>query len=100
MIYDRSGKVLEAWGSEFPGAHGLTISEEGNEEGTYITDPKTNKVCKTDLKGSILITYNAPREIPDYQTPDQFKPTETAIAPNGDLYVPMATAKIYYSIRF
>ena len=87
LIYDRSGKVLEAWGSEFPGAHGLTISEEGNEEFLYITDPNTNKVCKTDLKGNILITYNTPREIPDYETPDQFKPTETAIAPNGDLYI-------------
>ena len=87
LIYDRSGKVLEAWGTEFPGAHGLTISEEGNEEFLYITDPKTNKVCKTDLKGNILITYNAPPEIPDYETPDQFKPTETTIAPNGDLYI-------------
>ena len=87
LIYDRSGKILEAWGTEFPGAHGLTIAEEGNEEFLYITDYKTHKVCKTDLKGNILITYNAPPEIPDYETPDQFKPTETAIAPNGDLYI-------------
>ena len=87
LIYDRSGKILEAWGTEFPGAHGLTIAEEGNEEFLYITDYKTHKVCKTDLKGNILITYNAPPEIPDYETPDQFKPTETTIAPNGDLYI-------------
>ena len=26
-------------------------------------------------------------EISDYKSEDQFKPTETAIAPNGDIYV-------------
>ena len=27
LIYDRSGKILDAWGTTFPGAHGLTLVE-------------------------------------------------------------------------
>ena len=45
LIYDRSGKILGA-GTEYPGAHGLTINDEGGEEFLYITDPETHKVCK------------------------------------------------------
>lgn len=87
LIYDRSGKILEAWGTEFPGAHGLTRVDEGSEEFLFITDPKTNKVCKTDLKGKIMMTFNAPQEVQDYENPDQFKPTETTVGPNGDIYI-------------
>jgi peptidylamidoglycolate lyase len=87
LIYDRSGKILEAWGTQFPGAHGLTKVDEGSEEFLFITDPKTNKVCKTDLKGKILMTFNAPQEVQDYENPDQFKPTETTVGPNGDIYI-------------
>ena len=32
LIYDRSRKILDAWGTEYPGAHGLTLSTEGEEE--------------------------------------------------------------------
>ena len=87
LIYDRGGKILGSWGTDYPGAHGLTISEEGEEEFLFITDPETHKVCKTTLKGRKLFEINTPREISDYKSEDQFKPTETAIAPNGDIYV-------------
>ena len=87
LIYDRGGKILGSWGTDYPGAHGLTISEEGEEEFLFITDPETHKVCKTTLKGKKLLEINTPREISDYKSEDQFKPTETAIAPNGDIYV-------------
>ena len=87
LIYDRGGKILGSWGTDYPGAHGLTISEEGEEEFLFITDPETHKVCKTTLKGRKLFEINTPKEISDYKSEDQFKPTETAIAPNGDIYV-------------
>jgi hypothetical protein len=87
LIYDRGGKILGSWGTDYPGAHGLTLSEEGEEEFLFITDPETHKVCKTTLKGRKLLEINTPREISDYKSEDQFKPTETAIAPNGDIYV-------------
>jgi hypothetical protein len=87
LIYDRGGKILGSWGTDYPGAHGLTLSEEGEEEFLFITDPETHKVCKTTLKGKKLLEINTPREIPNYKEDNQFKPTETAIAPNGDIYV-------------
>ena len=87
LTYDRSGKILDPWGTTFPGAHGLTIVEEGTEEFLFITDPKSNKVCKTTLKGEILTTFAIPREVEAYKKPKHFKPTETAVAPNGDIYI-------------
>lgn len=87
LVYDRSGKILDAWGTELPGAHGLTLSTEGEEEFLWITDPETHKVCKTTLGGKKLLELSTPREISAYTSADQFKPTETAVAPNGDLYV-------------
>ena len=87
LVYDRYGKILDAWGTEFPGAHGLTLFDEGETEYLFITDPDSHKVCKTTLKGQILLTLEAPKEIEQYTSPDLFKPTETTIAPNGDIYV-------------
>ncbi|MEM7379818.1 MAG: 6-bladed beta-propeller [Bacteroidota bacterium] len=87
LIYDRSGKVLDSWGTEFPGAHGLTISGEGNDQFLLITDPDTHKVFKTTLDGKILMTFNSPKEVSAYEKEEQFKPTETAVAPNGDIYI-------------
>lgn len=87
IIYDRSGKVLDSWGKNFPGAHGLTISNGAEEQFLLITDPETHKVFKTNLNGDILMTFNTPKEIKGYTSDDLFKPTETAIGPNGDIYI-------------
>ena len=87
IIYDRSGKVLDSWGRDFPGAHGLTITGEGQEQFLFITDPNTHKVFKTTLDGKILMTFNRPREVSGYTKDEEFNPTETAIGPNGDIYI-------------
>ncbi|MEX2511345.1 MAG: 6-bladed beta-propeller [Cyclobacteriaceae bacterium] len=88
IIYDKSGKLLETWGTTYPGAHGLTISDEGGEEFLYISDNTRSQVIKTDLKGRELMVLDYPKETGNYQYPRQFVPTETAINPaNGDIYV-------------
>ncbi len=88
LIYDKSGKLLESWGTTYPGAHGLTISDEGGEQFLYITDTNRNQVIKTDLKGKEVMKLDYPRETGKYDFPNQFIPTETAINPaNGDIYV-------------
>ncbi len=87
LIYNKGGEILGAWGTEYPGAHGLTINDEGGEEFLYITDPESHKVCKTSLDGKKILEFKTPKEIEAYQREDQFKPTETAIAPNGDIYI-------------
>jgi peptidylamidoglycolate lyase len=87
LIYDRSGKILNNWSIGYNGAHGLTISDEGGEEFLFITDPDNNKFCKSTLDGKIIFEKTYPIEISDYTNSKQFKPTETVIADNGDIYV-------------
>ena len=95
IIYDKSGKVLELWTLNLPGAHGLTLSKEGDEDFLFITDSEINKVYKTTIKGEVLLELTASGEIADYQDPKNFKPTEVAIAPNGDFYVADGYGKNY-----
>ena len=87
IIYDRSGKLLGNWGHAFPGAHGLNLHDEGGEEFLYITDIELGEVYKTTLDGKILMTIRHPKFIGKYGDCDKFKPTETCIGPNGDIYI-------------
>ncbi len=87
IIYNKSGKVLSSWGTQFPGAHGLSIAGEGSDQFLFITDPETHQVHKTTLEGNIIMTLNRPKEVKEYTKDDEFNPTETAIMPNGDFYV-------------
>ncbi len=87
IIYDKSGKLLDYWGDQFPGGHGLTLHSEGGEDYLYICDYELSKVFKTTTDGRVLLTIGHPSEIGIYKEDDPFKPTETAIGPNGDIYV-------------
>ena len=87
IIYDRSGKVTDTWTLDLPGAHGLTLAQEGDEEVLFITDERINKVLKTTLDGKVLLELSYPEMVPAYTEAAQWKPTEVAVAPNGDFYV-------------
>lgn len=87
IIYDRSGKLLDSWGHQFPGGHGLTLHDEGGEEFLYITDHVLGEVYKTTLDGKILMTIHHPKTVGQYKDCDKFNPTETCIGPNGDIYI-------------
>jgi hypothetical protein len=87
IIYDRSGKVVKTWGDQFPGAHGLTLVNEGGEEFLFITDHDRSQVYKTTLDGKILMTLNKPLESGKYLEESTYKPTEVTVLPNGDFYV-------------
>ncbi len=87
LIYDTSGKLLDNWSLNLPQAHGLTIHNEGGEEVLYITDPSLGRVIKTTLNGKILGELKHPSKIEAYSDKMPYKPTETAIGPNGDVYV-------------
>jgi 6-bladed beta-propeller len=88
IIYDKSGKLLETWGTKYPGAHGLTIGNEGGQQFLLLTDTARHQVIKTDLKGKEIFKIDYPKETGVYDSPNQFVPTETAVNPaNGDIYV-------------
>lgn len=99
LVFDRSGKLLDYWGGGWPGGHGLTISREGGEDFLLIVDcgwyqdrsgnwkPQAGQVVKTDLNGRVIFSIGHPRTIGIYKDDEPFMPTETAVAPNGDIYV-------------
>ena len=87
IVYDRSGKLIEVWGTEYPGAHGLTLHNENGEDFLYISDNSRHEVIKTTLKGQVVQVFPYPKESGKYASKELYVPTETAIAGNGDLYV-------------
>jgi len=99
LIFDKSGKLLDYWGTALPGGHGLSISKEGGEDFLLLTDcgwaldrtgnsfGQSGQVLKTTLDGKLIFAIGHPRTIGVYKDDEPFKPTETAVAPNGDIYV-------------
>ena len=87
LIYDKKGKLIKTWGTDYPGAHGLTLFDENGEEVLFICDNNRHQVIKTTLDGRVLLTLDYPKETGEYSKAQEYIPTETAIAPNGDIYV-------------
>ncbi len=88
LIYDKSGKLLDFWGTSYPGGHGLTLLNEGGEQFLLLCDTDRHQVIKTDLAGKVIFKIDYPKETGVYDYPTQFKPTESAVNPvNGDIYV-------------
>lgn len=86
LIYDKSGKLLDSWGIRYKGGHGLSLWNDGEQDFLYICDTD-GSIIKTTLDGRELLLIGHPSEYGAYEKEDAFKPTETAIAPNGDIYV-------------
>lgn len=99
LIYDKSGKLLDSWGSDYPGGHGLTLWDAGGEEFLFITDPSTGRVDKTTLDGRVLLTLEDPRTVGGYEEEETYRPTETAIGPDGMIYVADGYGS-YYVLRY
>lgn len=87
LVYDKSGKLLEYWGNDYPGGHGLTLVSDKGGECLFICDHVRHQVIKTTLEGYVLLTIDYPVQTGVYTSAEQFKPTETAIAANGDIYI-------------
>ncbi|MBZ4190907.1 6-bladed beta-propeller [Niabella beijingensis] len=87
LIYNKDGNILGYWGQEYPGAHGLTIHDENGTQRLYICDIERHQVIKTDLNGRVLLVIGYPEEAGVYRQAAEFLPTESAVAPNGDIYI-------------
>jgi hypothetical protein len=93
VVFDHKGKFVRSWGRQFKGgAHGLTLRKEGSEEFLYLCDYQHGIVTKRTLKGEEVFTLGYPAESAAYKPKDQssavvYRPTNVAIAPNGDIYV-------------
>ena len=88
IIFDEDGSYLESWGEEYAaGAHGMLLNREADGEYLYLAATNQNMVVKTTLYGKEVLRIETP-ELPQiYDTERKFVPTETAVAPNGDIYI-------------
>lgn len=99
LVFDKSGKLLDAWGTQYLGGHGLTLSSEGDEDNLFIVDcgfsldvngnwgRQAGQVQKTTIDGKLIFNIGHPSTIGVYKEDEYFQPTEVAVAPNGDFYV-------------
>jgi hypothetical protein len=93
VVFDSNGKFIRSWGRQFKGgAHGLTLRKEGSEEFLYLCDFQHGIVTKRTLKGEEVFTLGYPAESGAYKPKDHtstlaYRPTNVAIAANGDIYV-------------
>ena len=87
IIYDKSGKLLETWGTNYPGAHGLTLVKENGEDFLLITDYDRHQVIKTTIDGKVVFELDYPADTGMYAQKEDYKPTETTVLENGDFYV-------------
>lgn len=86
IIYDQSGKLLTTWTLGLKSAHGLSLVDEGDAEYLWIVD-NGGKIVKTTLDGVVVAEIMPPVTEGIYTDKMRYTPTETAVGPNGDLYV-------------
>lgn len=96
MIFDRSGKLLNAWGRGiFEDAHGVCI---GPDDSVYLTDRAPQVVLKFTNDGRHLFTLGERNKHSDtgytdedrtvkYAGPPFHHPTNVGLSPNGEFYV-------------
>lgn len=83
LVYEPGGRLVDAWTLGLDEAHGLTI----HDGYLYITDSDAGRVLKVTLDGTVELELAHPRNGGAYEPGDAYGPTETAVAPNGDIYV-------------
>jgi hypothetical protein len=87
LIFDTAGTLLSAWTLQLKGAHGLTLhrAPDGSES-LWITDT-SGRILRTSLDGQIQLELPSATQCGAYPAHQPYSPTETAVAPNGDIYV-------------
>ena len=86
LIFNTEGELLDSWTLGI-NAHGLTTHiEKSGKEVLWITDLR-GRVIKTDLEGQVLMELKSPHELKVYSPHLKYTPTETAIAPDGSIFV-------------
>ena len=86
IIYDQGGKLISTWTLGLDRAHGLSLVDEGDAEYLWVVD-NGGRVVKTTLDGKIVTEIKSPIAEGIYTDKLKWVPTETAVAPNGDLYI-------------
>lgn len=87
LIYAKTGELLGSWTLGMKGAHGLGLHRDGaGVENLYVTDTG-GRVVKVTLEGKVELELPGAVACGAYGAGDAYSPTETAVAPNGDIFV-------------
>ncbi len=87
-IFDPGGNYMDSWGKEYAaGAHGMDYNVEDGTEFLYLATTSVHKVAKCTLDGEKVFELGAPMASGHYESEEAFKPTNTAILPDGQFYV-------------
>jgi peptidylamidoglycolate lyase len=88
IVLSPAGELLETWTARMPGAHGLTLVEEGGREVVFITDTALHEVRKLTLGGEELQRFSWPEASGLYKTAAEYKPSKVLHAgASGEFYV-------------
>lgn len=87
LIFDKEGGVVDAWTLKLKAGHGLSLDARNGQEFLWLCDSAGAVVVKTTLEGEVLLTLPHAKECGAYDASMKYAPTETAVAPNGDVYV-------------
>ena len=88
IFFDDQGRYIKSWERELQtGAHGCLLWKEGGTEYLYLSDYARHVVVKTTLDGEIIWTLGWPEESGLYKDESEFKPTNVALSPRGDIYM-------------
>ena len=88
MLFDEAGAFIKSWNRGFEkGAHGLTLNREGGQDFLYLTDYERADVVKATPDGEVALVIGRPPHPAYAADPGKYKPTNVAVADNGDVYV-------------
>ncbi|ALM91914.1 MULTISPECIES: hypothetical protein [Alteromonas] len=110
--YDSNGKVIDAWGKQWPGAHGIKVVPDGDSTAIFIVDSgwvlnskwdgtsydkwdspynkmrqQAGSVAKLDKEGKVLFSIGHPQTVGAYRDDMPFNPTDMVVTDNGDFYI-------------
>ena len=99
VVFDAEGKFVASWGREFKGgAHGMHLVREGQDEYFILCDPNRHLVVKTTLSGREVFRITFPEASDFYRGAGEFRPTNVAVAPDGEIFVADGYGKNYVHI--
>ena len=87
LVFDKEGKVLDAWTLNLRSGHGLSLDATGGKEHLILCDPSSGTVMKTTLDGKEVLRLPHAKDCGAYDAAMKYAPTEAVTAPNGDFYV-------------